>query len=396
MFSPIEDILHELRAGRMIVLTDDESRENEGDLIMAAEFVTPAAISFMIREAAGYLFMSLTEADCDRLDLHAQTPVNTSVRGTPLTVSIDGHPKHGFTTGVSAHERARTIKLAINPESKASDFVRPGHINPLRAREGGVLVRIGQTEGSVDLCKLAGLYPAAVGIEIMRADGEMARVPDLDAFCEKHGLKMCSVRQIIEHRLAGDPFLHRLDPVEGTPIDTPLGRFNCIAFRSLVDPLPHLALTAGGVGRLGSDGSPIESDEPTLVRVHRRDLLGDIFDDLSTCTIPGLRASTGQTLRESMRMIQEAGRGAVIYLRPHGLGDTLSQRLSRPFNHNTADTPVESVHHATLEYGTGSQILAALGVRTLRLITNSDADYPLLQSFGLTISERVPVRAHGL
>lgn len=393
MFSPIEDILDELRQGRMIILTDDEDRENEGDLVMAAEFVTPEAIGFMIREAAGYLFLSLTDADCNRLDLHAQTPVNTSVRGTPLTVSIDGHPRHGFTTGVSAHERCRTIKLAINPESKAGDFVRPGHINPLRAREGGVLVRIGQTEGSVDLCRLAGLYPAAVGIEIMRQDGEMARTPDLEVFCEKHGLKMCSVRQIIEHRLAGEPFIHRMEPVEGTPIETPLGRFNCIAFRSLVDPLPHVVLTVGGVGRLGSDGAPVESDEPTLVRVHRRDLLGDIFDDLSTSSCLSGPASTGQLLRASMRMIQEAGRGVIIYLRPHGIGDSLSQRLSRPFDHDAADRPSQSVPHATLEYGTGSQILAALGVRNLRLITNSDADYPQLRAFGLTISERVPVGA---
>ena len=398
MFSTIDEILAELRDGRMIVLTDDEDRENEGDLIMAAQFVSPEAISFMIREAAGYLFLSLTEADCNRLDLHAQTPVNTSVRGTPLTVSIDGHPRHGFTTGVSAHERARTIKLAIDPKSAAGDFVRPGHINPLRARDGGVLVRIGQTEGSVDLCKLAGLSPAAVGIEIMRADGEMARVTDLEAFCTKHTLKMCSVRQVIEHRLAGEPFIHRLEPTDGTPIDTPLGRFNCIAFRSLVDPLPHLALTVGGVGHLGADGNPVESDEPTLVRVHRRDLLGDIFDDLSTGTPPprggssaSQGSSTGQLLRESMRMIQQAGRGVIIYLRPHGVGDALSQRLSRPFGHDTADKPGQSVHHSTLEYGTGSQILRSLGVKNLRLITNSDADYPQLRAFGLTIAERVPV-----
>jgi 3,4-dihydroxy 2-butanone 4-phosphate synthase/GTP cyclohydrolase II len=389
--TPIPEILDELRAGRMIVLTDDESRENEGDLVMAAEFVTPQAISFMIREAAGYLFLSLTEADCDRLDLHAQTPVNTSVRGTPLTVSIDGHPRHGFTTGVSAHERARSIKLAIDPKSGPGDFVRPGHINPLRARDGGVLVRIGQTEGSVDLCKLAGLYPAAVGIEVMREDGEMARIPDLEQFCAKHKLKMCSVRQIIEHRLSGEPFIHRVEPMSGTPIRTPLGEFNCITFRSLVDPLPHVAFTVGGVGRLGSDGNPVETHEPTLVRVHRRDLLGDIFDDLSTYPNADGPASSGQILRAAMRTIQGAGRGVVVYLRPHGVGDTLSQRLSRPFDLDTQDKPGQSVPHATLEYGTGSQILRALGLRNLRLITNSEAEYPQLQAFGLSIAERVAI-----
>ena len=391
MFSPISEILDELRAGRLIVLTDDEDRENEGDLVMAAEFVTPEAISFMVRQAAGYLFISLTEADCDRLDLHAQTPVNTSVRGTPLTVSIDGHPKHGFTTGVSAHERAKTIKLTLDPKSGPGDFVRPGHINPLRARDGGVLVRIGQTEGSVDLCKLAGLKPAAVGIEVMREDGEMARLPDLEKFCTTHKLKMCSVRHIIEHRLANEPFIQRLDPTGGTPIETPLGTFNCFAFRSLVDPLPHLALTVGDVGRLGADGAPVDSAEPTLVRVHRRDLLGDIFDDLSTAGAPGSKTSSGQMLRESMRMIQKAGRGAVVYLRPHGVGEALSQRLSRPFGTDTTDAPIHSIPHATLEYGTGSQILRALGIRNMRLLTNSDAEYPQLDAFGLSIAERVPV-----
>jgi 3,4-dihydroxy 2-butanone 4-phosphate synthase/GTP cyclohydrolase II len=389
VFSPIPEILAELRAGRMIVLTDDESRENEGDLIIAAQSISPEIISFMIREAAGYLFLSLTESDCDRLDLHPQTPVNTSVRGTPLTVSIDGHPRHGFTTGVSAHERARTIKLAIDPASRPQDFVRPGHINPLRARDGGVLVRIGQTEGSVDLCRLAGLYPAAVGIEVMRADGEMARIPDLEAFCAKHRLKMCSVRQIIEHRLAGEPFIQRLEPVEGTLLHTPAGEFNCIAFRSIVDPLPHVAFTVGGVGRLGADGHPVETAEPTLVRVHRRDLLGDIFDDLTSYHGSDGPASTGQVLRRSMRLIQEAGRGVIVYLRPHGVGDTLSQRLSRPFDFDTRDRPTESVPHATLEYGTGSQILRALGLRNLRLITSSEAEYPQLQAFGLSIAERI-------
>ncbi|MBK7403650.1 MAG: 3,4-dihydroxy-2-butanone-4-phosphate synthase [Phycisphaerales bacterium] len=390
MFSPINEILDELRAGRMIVLTDDEDRENEGDLVLPAQFMSPEAVTFMLREAKGYLCLSLTEADCDRLDLAPQAAVNTSVRGTPFTVSIDGHPKHGFTTGVSAKERARTIKLAIDPATRPSDFVRPGHINPLRSRDGGVLVRIGQTEGSLDLCRLAGLYPAAAIIEIMRDDGEMARVHDLEAFCGRHALKMCSVRQIIEHRLADEPFIHRIEPAAGTPIRTPLGTFNCIVFRSIVDPLPHVALTVGGVGKLGADGRPVETEEPTLVRVHRRDVLGDVFDDLSTVTGPEGGVSSGQVLRESLRIIQEAGRGAVVYLRPNGMGEGLSQFLSRPFDMDTQDKPVRSIPHTTLEYGTGSQILRSLGLRNLRLITNSEAGYPQLQAFGLRISERVP------
>ncbi|MEM9166145.1 MAG: 3,4-dihydroxy-2-butanone-4-phosphate synthase, partial [Planctomycetota bacterium] len=209
-FSPIEEILAELRAGRMIVLTDDEDRENEGDLVLPAQHVTPEAITFMLSVARGYLCLSLTEADCDRLELTPQSAVNTSVRATPFTVSIDASPAHGVGTGVSAADRAASIRLAIDPASTPGDFVRPGHINPLRARDGGVLVRIGQTEGSVDLCRLAGLHPSALIIEIMRDDGAMARVPDLVELCKQHSLKMCSVRQIIEHRLGRQSLVERI------------------------------------------------------------------------------------------------------------------------------------------------------------------------------------------
>ena len=389
VFSSIDEILDELRNGRMVILTDDEDRENEGDIVLPAQFITPEAVTFMLSVARGYMCLSLTESDCERLGLEPQSSVNTSVRGTPFTVSIDGHPKHGFTTGVSAQERAKTIQLAIDPNSKPDDFVKPGHINPLRSRDGGVLVRIGQTEGSLDLCRLAGLHPSAIIIEIMRDDGEMARVPDLVKLCKEHSIKMCSVKQIIEHRLAESSLISRIDPVSGTKIDTPMGEFNLIAFRSMVDPMPHLALTVGDVGALGSDGMPIEISDPTLVRVHRRDLLGDIFDDLDSGS--DHTTSTGHTLRQSMRMIQEEGRGAIVYLRPHGVGDALSQRLSRPFDHDTDDKPIQSVSPAMLEIGTGSQILRALGLRDLKLITNSDTPYPQLEAFGLSISERVAV-----
>lgn len=198
--SPIQDILGELRQGRFVVVVDDADRENEGDLVLAAEFASSELINFMIRQAGGYLFLAMAEEDCDRLDLHPQASVNTSAHGTPLTVSIDGHPKHGFTTGVSACERANTILLAIDPASTADDFVRPGHINPLRSKDGGVLVRKGHTEAGVDLCRLAELRPAFVGIEICKLDGEMARLPDLLTFCHTHHLKLCSVQQIIDFR----------------------------------------------------------------------------------------------------------------------------------------------------------------------------------------------------
>ncbi|RMH14149.1 MAG: 3,4-dihydroxy-2-butanone-4-phosphate synthase [Planctomycetota bacterium] len=387
MFSPIDEILDELRAGRMIVLTDDEDRENEGDLVLPAQFVTPEAVTFMLTHARGYLCVSLREDDCDRLDLTPQSAINTSVRATPFTVSVDGHPRHGFTTGVSAKERARTIKMMIDPNTGPDDFVRPGHINPLRSRDGGVLVRIGQTEGSVDLCRLAGLYPAACIIEIMGDDGEMARGPELEAFCRKHGLKMCSIRQIIEYRLSQSHIVERIEPKRGSEILTPEGPFRLFAFRAVVDPLPHLALTVGNVGMLDDDGCVIGTPEPTLVRVHRRDLLGDIFDDLES----GHGGSTGQVLRASMRMIQAEGRGALVYLRPSSAGNGLSDKLTHLLDRTDQDRPYQSVSPAVLEYGVGSQILRALGLTKLRLLTNSDVDYPQLRAFGLELTERVPI-----
>lgn len=402
MFSPIPEILDSLRAGQMIVLTDDESRENEGDLVLAAQFITPDLINFMIREAAGYLFLTLTEADCDRLALGPQTPVNTSARGTPFTVSIDGHPKHGFTTGVSTAERARTIRLAIDPSSGPDDFVRPGHINPLRARNGGVLVRTGHTEGTVDLCRLAGLIPAAVGIEICRPDGAMARLPDLEEFCRRHKLKMCSINQLIQYRLESESLIRRLEPAEGMPIRTAAGPFTLLAFDSLVDALPHVALVAGDVGQLDSSGSGAVKlmDEPVLVRVHRRDILGDIFGDLDSSP----EGPTGDTLRAAMEVIQREGRGAIIYLRPEWSDDErpLAQRL-QTIRRGRADLGSDdpdlthpgghaaSVPARTRELGIGCQILRNLGIRRMRLLTNHQTELPGLEAFGLEVVERVAI-----
>ncbi|MEM7754227.1 MAG: 3,4-dihydroxy-2-butanone-4-phosphate synthase [Planctomycetota bacterium] len=397
-FSPIDEILDELRAGRMVVVTDDESRENEGDLVLAAEKITPDAVNFMVRQAAGYMFVSLTNDDCDRLGLHGQTPVNTSARGTPLTVSIDGAPKHGFTTGVSATERANTIKLALDPSSGPDDFVRPGHVNPLRSRDGGVLVRTGHTEAIVDLARLAGLYPAAVGIEICRPDGEMARVPELETFCKEHTLKMCSIEQIIQYRLARETLIHRHEPKQGATLRTSEGEFNLIAFDSVVDPLPHLALTVGDVGALDPSGAPIVQDEPTLVRMHRRRLLGDVFGDLDSSP----DGPTDRLLRASMRAIQREGRGAVVYLRPEGAGESREDRLvsiKRPQLDSGADTPdltrpdglggAAPMEQRT--FGIGGQILRNLGLRRLRLMTNSRRQMPGLEAFGLEIVEHVPL-----
>jgi len=394
MFTPIPEILDELRAGRMVVLTDDENRENEGDLILPAQFVTPEAITFMLSVARGYLCLSLTQADCDRLDLHPQAAVNTTMRGTAFTVSIDGHPKHGFTTGVSAKERARAIKMVIDPATRTDDFVRPGHINPLRSRDGGVLVRTGQTEGSLDLCRLAGLYPAAAILEGMRDEGVVARLPDLLRLCGQHNLKICSVAQIIEHRLARESLIRRIPPTSGTSIRTVHGPFNLIAYESVVDAQPHIALTVGGVGSVDGHGKTVDQAEPVLVRMHRRNLLGDIFGDLDSSP----RGSTGDTLRASMSAIQAAGKGAVIYLRTEeapGESD-IEQRL-RLIRRSTpdADRPDFKAESAKSllqrDFGTGCQILRDLGVRKLRLLTDSRKDLPGLDAFGLEIVEHVAI-----
>ena len=400
-FSPIEDVLEDLRQGRMVILTDDESRENEGDLVLPAQFVTPEAITFMLSVARGYLCVSLTEADCDRLDLHPQSAINTTSRGTAFTVSVDGHPKHGFTTGVSAAERAKCIEMLIDPAFGAGDFVRPGHINPLRSRDGGVLFRAGQTEGSVDLCRLAGLHPSALIIEIMRDDGEMARLPDLITLAQEHGLKIGSVEQIIEHRLARQSLVRRLPPAAGAPIRTPHGEFNLVAFESVVDPLPHLALTLGDIGRLDDSGAVIDNPKPTLVRMHRRNLLGDIFGELPD----GGQSSSAEQLHAAMKAIQSEGRGAIVYLRPEGHEEArdLSSRLSRirrPAVDAGADHPdlthpeghaARAVPMDEREYGVGGQILRALGVSKLNLLTNSQTALPGLDAFGLSIETRVPL-----
>jgi 3,4-dihydroxy 2-butanone 4-phosphate synthase/GTP cyclohydrolase II len=293
--------------------------------------------------------------------------------------------------------------MAIDPTSGPGDFVRPGHINPLRSREGGVLVRTGQTEGSVDLCRLAGLHPSAVIIEIMRDDGEMARMPDLEVLSTKHGIKICTVAQIIAHRLERESLVKRLEPAGGTQIRTQLGEFNLIGFQSVVDALPHVALCVGGVGDLDSAGRVLTSNEPTLVRMHRRNLLGDIFLDLDSSS----GGPTGRTLHASMRAIQRAGRGAIVYLRPEGAGDAamagsaaLEQRLQTPRRHTAASmesfvggTPAQSAQTPAhmRDFGVGCQILRGLGLSRLRLMTNHPHDLPGLEGFGLEVAEWLPL-----
>ena len=297
-FAPIPEILEELINGKPIVLVDDEDRENEGDVVYAAEKITPDAMNFIIRQARGVVCLALSADQCDRLHLHAQTETNTAHLGTAFTVAIDAHPRFGVTTGVSARDRSITVQVAVAQDAQPQDLLRPGHINPLRARDGGVLVRAGQTEGSVDLCRLGGLKPAAVICEILRDDGEMARRPDLETFCTQHGLKMCTIAELISYRMKREQFVKR---IESVTIPTRWGEFRLHAFNSVVDAQPHLALCKGGVGELDAHGKVIEQTEPTLVRVHSECLTGDVFGSG--------RCDCGEQLDVAMRMIAEAGRG---------------------------------------------------------------------------------------
>ena len=383
--NPISDILEELRAGRIVVLVDDESRENEGDFICAAEHVTPQTINFMLREARGVLCLALSGDICDRLDLRPQSSINTSLHATAFTVTIDAHERFGVSTGVSAADRATTMRVAIDEQSVPADLVRPGHINPLRARVGGSLVRAGQTEGSVDLCRLAGLKPAAAIIEIMNEDGSMARLDDLKTLCARHNLKMCSVADVIQYRLEREKLIERVDEAS---FESEWGRFHLIAYRSAVDSLLHVALVCGELGRRDATGQPVEISEPVLVRMHSQNLLGDVLGDVGD--------PTGRVLRRSMQMIQQHGRGAIVYLRHEGMGKGLLKRLQTL--HDLAHHPPRDEHSLRSgpgDYGIGSQILRDLGIRKLQLLTNHPVHPTALSGFGLEISEFVPVEVDG-
>jgi 3,4-dihydroxy 2-butanone 4-phosphate synthase / GTP cyclohydrolase II len=377
-FAPIANVLNALRAGRMIVLVDDENRENEGDLVCAAEFITAEQVNFMLREARGVLCAALSAEMCDHLQLYPQAANNTAPLGTAFTISVDAQPRHGITTGVSAAERATTIRLLIDAAAKAGDFTRPGHIFPLRARIGGVLERAGQTEGSVDLCRLAGLKPGAAIIEIMDEDGTMARLPALEKFCARHNLLLATIADLIEYRLRQDTLIRR---IESVPVRLPQGPFVLHVYETLGDPLIHLALCCGGVGDADpATGRARPQTDPVLVRMHSENLLGDVFHAAGT--------DSGDSLDASLRLIQKAGKGAVVYLRQESRGRALLQRLD-DFKRPSATVPGQLMDRR--DFGIGAQILRDLGLSKLRVLTNHPRKYYGLEGFGLSINEQIPI-----
>jgi 3,4-dihydroxy 2-butanone 4-phosphate synthase/GTP cyclohydrolase II len=385
LFSPIDEILVELRAGRFIVLVDDEDRENEGDLVCPAELITPEKVNFMLRYGRGTLCVALSRARCEQLGLPPQSPINSTRYGTAFTVTIDAGPHLGVGTGVSAADRARTILHTVAEEAVPEDFIRPGHVNPLIARDGGVLVRAGQTEGSVDLCRLAGLMPAAALIEILNEDGTMARVPQLGEFCRRHGVKMCTIADLIEYRLQRERLVERIATVQ---LQNEFGTWLLIGYRSHADGLEHVALCMGGVG-VTDETDAAAAQQPTLVRVHSECLTGDVFGSM--------RCECGQQLHAAMQQIAREGRGVLVYLRQEGRGVGLANKL-RAYelqDHRGLDT-VEANQALGLpvdrrDYGVGAQILRDLGLTHVRILTNNPKKVRRLEVYGLHVVEQLPL-----
>jgi 3,4-dihydroxy 2-butanone 4-phosphate synthase / GTP cyclohydrolase II len=372
-FAPVEEAIEDIREGKFVVVVDDPDRENEGDLVIAAQFATPDAINFMATHARGLICLPLTEQRCDELGLFPMTPHNEAPLGTAFTVSIEA--REGVTTGISAADRSHTIQVAINAQSKPTDLVQPGHIFPLRAKPGGVLERIGQTEAAVDLARLAGLTPAGVVCEIMNDDGTMARVPDLTRFCERHGLRLVTVAQLVEYRRRHERLVERTASVR---LPTDYGEFTAVAFRETLTGKHHVALVRGEV----------EGRQNVLVRVHSECLTGDVFHSL--------RCDCGEQLDLALRQIAAEGQGVLLYMAQEGRGIGLLNKLRayelQEQGLDTVEANLELGFPADArDYAIGNQILSELGLTTVRILTNNPRKLTGIEGFGLKVVEQVAI-----
>lgn len=385
-FATVEEAIEDIRHGRMIVLVDDEDRENEGDLTMAAEKISPDAVNFMAKEGRGLICLALTEQRCDALSLTPMSQRNTSAFGTPFCESIDA--RRGTTTGISAADRATTILTAIDPNASPEDLARPGHIFPLRARRGGVLVRAGQTEASVDLARIAGLEPAGVICEIMNDDGTMARVPQLTEFCKRHDLKLLTIADLIRYRMKHERYIKRI--AEST-LETPFGEFRMLAYSSETDGEQHVALVRGDLilGQLISGGP--SGDLPPLVRVHSHCLTGDVFGSLA--------CDCREIIDCSLEAIARENRGVFVYLHHAGRGFRIDSKATEGeslphilfHSRGEIDQDLNRQRQVWRESGVGSQILIDLGLKTIRVLTNHPRKLAALEGYGLEIAEQVPL-----